>query len=368
MIKPKRYKMNMQKPIVTVCIPAYNHEKYIRSAINSVIEQTYNAIELIIINDGSTDTTHDVIKALEQQCIERFVKFTYLSQTNHGISDTLNKMLHMAIGEYFIITSSDDGQTKERVEVFVDFMTKHPNYDFCYSGYTTMDESGISLKSILPLSHELTFEQVLFRQQNISYISYMARINALKNIGGYIKGIKIEDWELALRITAKGYKVFLIDKPLYSHRLHKNNTQKKWSFMEEGRFEILQQYKEHPSYETAVLFWKNRYDKRRYSVFFSETYQVLSRFNSPRHTIVIYGNGSFGKIISLLISQSNFCFVDKTSTILSKTILPHHVYSVDNLHSMVFDYVIVSVLWQEIDIINDLRYIYKIPQDKIVQL
>ena len=95
-------------PLVSVCVPAYNHEKYIAECIQSIIEQDYKNIELIIINDGSKDKTDEVIKSYEQKCQERFVRFEYRNRGNRGLSETLNEMVDWSHGKYFSAIASDD--------------------------------------------------------------------------------------------------------------------------------------------------------------------------------------------------------------------------------------------------------------------
>ena len=95
-------------PLVSVCVPAYNHEKYVAESIQSIIDQDYKNIELIIINDGSKDKTDEVIKSYEQKCQERFVRFEYRNRENKGLSSTLNEMLDWSKGKYFTGIASDD--------------------------------------------------------------------------------------------------------------------------------------------------------------------------------------------------------------------------------------------------------------------
>ena len=82
-----------KKPLVSVLMPAYNHQNYVQEAINSIIHQTYKNIELIVLDDGSTDDTWEILKSLKQQCDERFVNVVFETKENEGICATLNKLL-----------------------------------------------------------------------------------------------------------------------------------------------------------------------------------------------------------------------------------------------------------------------------------
>ena len=72
------------KPLVSIVIPAYNHEKYIKETIKSLINQTYENLELIVIDDGSTDSTFEKLQELKQECEERFVRVVFQKKENEG--------------------------------------------------------------------------------------------------------------------------------------------------------------------------------------------------------------------------------------------------------------------------------------------
>ena len=91
--------MNISKlPLVSVVISAYNHENYIQETINSIIAQTYEKIELIIIDDGSIDLTFEKILEMENVCKERFINIIFKKQKNQGIGTTANNLINLSIG------------------------------------------------------------------------------------------------------------------------------------------------------------------------------------------------------------------------------------------------------------------------------
>ena len=98
----------MHLPTVTVCIPSYNHAKYVNEAIDSVIAQTYREIELVIIDDGSTDESLETIRKKQTQIADRFIRHEVRSRGNKGLPITLNEALAWSNGKYFVMLSSDD--------------------------------------------------------------------------------------------------------------------------------------------------------------------------------------------------------------------------------------------------------------------
>src|SRR5512135_3626981 len=93
---------NKRNPKVSVIMPLFNHGKYVREAIISVLEQSVQNIELIVINDGSTDDSEDVVKSISDDRIK------YFYQGNQGAAKTINRGISLAQGEYISILNSDD--------------------------------------------------------------------------------------------------------------------------------------------------------------------------------------------------------------------------------------------------------------------
>ena len=127
----------MNNTLVTVLIPSYNHQKYIKDAILSVINQTYKNIELIVIDDGSSDDSLQIIRSLGKK-----YNFKYIIRENRGICATLNEALNMAKGVYFCGLGSDDMFFPEKIEKQVNFMLNNPEYAMCYSRVQLFNEKG----------------------------------------------------------------------------------------------------------------------------------------------------------------------------------------------------------------------------------
>ena len=131
----KKKSLKSSNPLVSVLIPAYNHENYVQETINSIIDQTYQNIELIIYDDGSKDSTWNKIKELEEKCKKRFTNVYFETKENEGTCKTMNKLLDLAKGEYVIVVASDDMIKPNMIEKEVDFLSKntwknvivHPN-------------------------------------------------------------------------------------------------------------------------------------------------------------------------------------------------------------------------------------------------
>ena len=120
--------MNDNNPLVSVLMPAYNHEKYIQDTIKSIINQTYQNIELIVIDDGSKDSTWQKINELKAECESRFSRVHFETKANEGTCKTLNQLISLAQGEFVYLIASDDMARPQAIETEVDFLINNQDY------------------------------------------------------------------------------------------------------------------------------------------------------------------------------------------------------------------------------------------------
>lgn len=125
-------------PSVSIIVPVYNCEKYIERCINSILNQTYTNIEVIIINDGSTDNSHKIVKNLIR--IDNRIK--YIEQENRGPSEARNKGIEKSTGDYLMFIDSDDSISDRYVEEMINIMLDK-EYDIVCCGYKDISKYGI---------------------------------------------------------------------------------------------------------------------------------------------------------------------------------------------------------------------------------
>jgi len=134
----------VKSPIVSVILPIFNAEKYLSVCIESVLNQTFQDFELILINDGSTDGSSVIIKKYEQ--LDKRVK-VFNNDHNLGIIDTLNVGLRLAKGKYIARMDSDDICVEDRLKYQVDYLDEH-EYIFLIGGsFYLIDENGLVLRT-----------------------------------------------------------------------------------------------------------------------------------------------------------------------------------------------------------------------------
>ncbi len=127
----------MSDPRVTVLMPVYNAEKYVGEAIDSILNQTFKYFEFLIINDGSTDSSLEIIKSYNDPRIK-----LVSNDINLGLSNTLNKGIELSQGEYIARMDADDISLPERLEKQIEFMDSHQHIGICGSWIQNFDRSG----------------------------------------------------------------------------------------------------------------------------------------------------------------------------------------------------------------------------------
>ena len=236
--------------LVSVIIPAYNHENYIRDTIRSIAEQTYTKIEIIITNDGSTDDTKKVIELLIQQYKQRFTRTIFINKANEGIIKSLNLCLSKALGKYIYIIASDDIAAPNAIKQLHHFLSRNEDYVLAVADNILIDENNRrfywnkdqSTQYKIEKAFAVTFGDYLQKlRPDIDFNGpdfgtyksllsgnhipngYLIRHSALKAVGGYAEAAPLEDLYMMLQLSKIG-KFKFIPSPLFSYRWHDANT------------------------------------------------------------------------------------------------------------------------------------------------
>jgi len=202
-------------------MPAYQAEATIEESIKSVIAQTFQDWELIIVNDYSTDSTSQIVKAFANEDSRIFI---YTNECNLGVAQTRNRGVSLAKGEYIAFLDSDDLWQADKLKKQVAFMTEN-NAVISYTATTYIYEGRIS-SYVLKAKRELTYRDLLKRNL-MSCSSVIVRCDVMIN---FPLGFMHEDYAVWLRILKKyGYALGL-NEPLLIYRLcNKSKSAKRFS-------------------------------------------------------------------------------------------------------------------------------------------
>lgn len=243
-------------PLVSVVIASYNHARFIEESIRSVYAQTYPNIELLVVDDGSTDDSVEVISRLQQE-----LGFDFRVQANKGLCTTLNDAIARSSGAYIAPLGSDDAMLPHRLSMQIPFMEARPETGICAGGIIVIDGQGNPLperKQRHRPARRLDFEDLfLDRKPGPPAPTLLFRREAIERVGGYDPSIRIEDYFIELRIAHLGYFVDIMAEPLALYRVHGTNTYKNRRLMIETELAIYKHFEDHPGYERTRLRYLN---------------------------------------------------------------------------------------------------------------
>jgi glycosyltransferase involved in cell wall biosynthesis len=226
----------MRKAKVTVLMPAYNAEKFIRNAIMSIQNQSFSDWQLLIINDGSTDGTPQICNELA--LLDK--RITLMNQENLGITATLNKGLTLISTELVARHDADDFSHKDRLKKQVRFLDQNPNISLVGTCFREIFDDGTHLDAHLETTDYYIKKTLHFRNA-FGHGSVCFRTKDFQSINGYSVDTKfnyIEDYEAWLKMASK-YQVANLPDVLYTYRSHSENISTKKKPAQEKNAEYL---------------------------------------------------------------------------------------------------------------------------------
>ncbi len=267
----------MQKrPKVSVILPVYNAEKCLRRAVESLFRQSYRNIEIILVDDASTDATGDIVEQLRQESPFPFIALRL--ERNQGPSQARNAALAKAAGELIAYQDADDESEYRRFEEQVDFLKRNPSVAMVYTDFTVVSGSHMRIQSAGAFSY-----QRLLLCNYIACGSVMHRSEVWVETGSWSSNV---DWGYWLRVAEK-FRIGYLDRPLYRYHLDtagistqrgvvRNlrmdvNTFKKTYHRTKGIFSLAKWF-----YLSLFLFPMERLEKHQQTVtLFSKTRRLL---------------------------------------------------------------------------------------------
>lgn len=204
-------------PAVSVIMPVYNAERYVGTAIKSILNQSFTDFEYLIVNDRSSDRSLQILEQYAQR--DRRIRLIY--PDTPGYAAALNTMLQEANGELIARMDADDIACPQRLALQVEFLRKHPKVVCVGGSHYLIDQDGRLLTYLeLPTDHQSIEEKALAGHGSICHPSVMMRASALNAIGGYNPDlVPAEDLDLWLRLGEVG-ELANLNEPLLKYRLH----------------------------------------------------------------------------------------------------------------------------------------------------
>lgn len=213
----------MNKPLVSVLIPCYNVEKYVEESISSILNQTYTNLEIIAINDCSTDNTGNIL----QQLADKDSRITVIDNTeNLKLIKTLNKGIQLCNGDYIARMDADDISLPTRIEKEVDFLEKYKDHDIVSTQFYAFRSENLGRRDLhhSPL-HDSELRAYMLFKSGICHPAVLIRKRIFSELGLKFeqKYLHVEDYALWSEVIYKT-KIANLSEPLLLYRVHKHQV------------------------------------------------------------------------------------------------------------------------------------------------
>lgn len=255
-------------PIISVIIPVYNAEKTIEKTINSVLSQSFENFEIIVINDGSTDRTLAILDKFSDSRIKVF------SYKNSGAQKSRNRGIEKASGEYLAFLDSDDLWTPDKLKLQLSALKKHPEAAVAYSWTNWVDENG----SFLRRGSYLTENGYIFRKLLlVDFIENgsnpLIRADAIAKVGEFDESlVGGQDWDMWLRLAAL-YQFIAVPYPQILYRQSPTSWSANVERQERGFRQVIEKTLTHESERGGDI--KNHIIANRYKCLIVDVFQGL---------------------------------------------------------------------------------------------
>ncbi len=246
-----------EQPLVSIIITSYNHAQYLPEALESVFGQTYKNIECIVVDDGSTDGTRNLML--------QYPNVTYVYQDNSGLSAARNKGASACKGDYIIFLDADDWLYPDAVATQVRFFSQHTEAAFVAGSHDKINDQ----KSILPFEESIVPDDCYTALLHGNFIGMHAAVMYRKEVFDYFlfdTQLKAcEDYDFYLRV-ARLFKIAAHSRKIAAYRIHGNNMSNNANMMLQQVKKVLQkQYdtlpikSKYPYYKEGVKIWETYY-------------------------------------------------------------------------------------------------------------
>lgn len=240
------------RPRVSVIIPTYNRSRLLQLAVESAFAQTYREVEVIVVDDGSTDDTAEAMARYDG-------RFIYLRQANQGVAAARNAGIQAASGDYLTCLDDDDLILPDKIERQVQLLASQPEIGLVHCRFYRADESGEYLDKVGLLPEG----EVLGRLVRSNFVWASAPLiprHCFDQVGLFDEETPsiTADWDMWLRIARAGYRFACVQEPLGVYRIHKDNMMSDVSRLEHGILAILERVFSDPHLPPEVTALKEQ--------------------------------------------------------------------------------------------------------------
>lgn len=359
-------------PKVSIVLPTYNGEKYIKESIESILSQTLTDWELIIVNDCSKDTTASIISEYASED-DRIKIIT--NEQNQKLPESLNIGFRQACGEYLTWTSDDNMYKPQALKTMADYLDSNQECPMVCTAMDVIDADGVYLYTMTDYSDE----KMLYT--NCVGACFMYRYEVMKKIGDYDNDkFLVEDYNYWLRIFFNYGKIDFIDKNIYKYRIHEQSLTKQRKLQISMQLmKMRKQYLDNiinmcnnEKYILCSIYCDFMLEECLDNVSRNKLIKAVPEVNAicegvPSEQIVIYGAGNIGKKAYALYKDSVLYYADQNPLLYGKKINGVEVILPDKISEIQSKFDIVIALStdkiysaiKQLEKYNVKKYLYK---------
>jgi glycosyltransferase involved in cell wall biosynthesis len=290
------------KPLVSVIIPTYNRAQLVYRAVESVLAQTFKDYEIIVVDDGSTDTTEELLESAYKG------KVLYIKkERNEGLAAARNTGIQVSRGACLAFLDDDDTWHPKKLELQIALLRHKPSLGLVYCGYFQVDGTGRVGGEVKPTKRGKIHDELLCRNYIVGSASAALMAKEVVSRIGYFDEMlpSCEDWDMWIRI-AKCYEIDFVDEPLVNCTFHSERMSSRLLNMESATFAVLDKHwpenpqREHTGQQRNKLYsdhcisfaWRY-YERGERQSFDRLMYKALEYYHL--NTVFIQGNDLQGK-------------------------------------------------------------------------
>jgi glycosyltransferase involved in cell wall biosynthesis len=222
-------------PAVSVIVPAYNVEPYVREAVESAVAQTVPPHEILVVNDGSTDGTGAVLDAVARE----HASVRVIHQDNGGPAVARNTAIEVATGEFLTFLDADDAMVPDRIEGQVGYLLAHPDTDVVIGATELVAEPGVEFDAAF-LKHELGAQE---HTDGVNLMVMTARARVFAEMGSFDPSYRLsEDYHWLVRAYAREVTIALVPRIVVHRRLHGTNVSQAVDDVRNQMFRVLREH------------------------------------------------------------------------------------------------------------------------------
>ena len=287
-------------PLVSVIIPVYNAEKYLRETIKSALNQTYKNIEIIAVNDGSSDGSLDILKSYDN-------KIKIITKENGGTASALNMGIKHMRGEWFKWLSADDLLYPSAIEDLISYANSIQNSEKCilYGNHDCINSKGDIIKQVIEPNYNnldsIRRNAILLDYFYGNAVTSVIHTSAFKKYGAFNETVKFnEDYEMWLRLCViHGFKLIQIQKTVSKSRIHADQLSRRYfittiKYNEKIKKNILNQLSPEQ---------QNQYKTEMKKVHNSKPFRLRLRRNIRRTLISVLGESAAKFVIEFYMTK-----------------------------------------------------------------